>query len=194
MDADACSSWVVCVAGNEVIEAPSNTTPGVCRPCSIGTIDDDKDSSTACVTCGAGGFVPLEAFGSCDAFQCRAGTADTDKSAATPCVDCFAQGMYQPLDGQTACAMPSECTEGFELVANFSAIQDNGCKSCVTGATFKATRGSGSCQAVTTCQAGQEVLEDPSIRSDYTCRDCPVRLTCRMRACIPCFMLLCVLE
>ena len=164
-------------------------TPGICRACQVGTIDNDRDSATACMPCEAGNFVPAEAFGSCDAYKCRAGTADTDRNAATPCADCFAQGLFQPLDGQTACATPTECLEGFELVTNFSATQDNTCKSCVAGATFKVGRGSGSCQAVTTCPAGQEVLEDPSISSDYRCRDCPVSTAkcCKIKAalCVP---------
>eukprot|EP00045_Choanoeca_perplexa_P018093 m.277583 g.277583 ORF g.277583 m.277583 type:complete len:2276 (+) comp17710_c0_seq1:68-6895(+) len=172
-NADTCSSWIPCVAGSELVTAPSTTTPGVCRQCQVGTIDDDKDSATACVGCGAGTFVTTEAFGSCDAYKCRAGTADTDSNAGTPCVDCFAQDKFQPLDGQTVCETPEECLEGYELVTAFTATQDNTCKPCVAGATFKENRGPGLCQAVSTCPAGKEVLEEPSIRSDYTCRDCP---------------------
>eukprot|EP00730_Choanoeca_flexa_P008228 TRINITY_DN12464_c0_g1_i2.p1 TRINITY_DN12464_c0_g1~~TRINITY_DN12464_c0_g1_i2.p1 ORF type:complete len:1843 (+),score=396.73 TRINITY_DN12464_c0_g1_i2:89-5530(+) len=171
-NADRCIPWEPCVAGSEVKEQPTTTTPGVCSSCARGLVDDDRDSGTSCVTCGVGAFVPEGSFGSCNDFKCAAGTADTDSNPATPCVDCFAQGKYQPFEGATACEEPTPCPAGREQVTNFTATAAALCKPCVEGATFKANEGPGDCIAVTTCPAGQEVVEQPTVSSDYRCDDC----------------------
>lgn len=104
-----CSELRVCKSGEEQETAPTSTSNRICRQCSAGTTDDDRDGSTLCIGCPIGHYVPAGSSGDCSLYRCLPGFADHDEDPATPCQACDGVFTYQSNFSATVCLNVTDC-------------------------------------------------------------------------------------
>jgi hypothetical protein len=108
-----CQSATQCVAGQEVVNPLTATSDRSCQACPAGKTDADNNPATACVSCGAGHYVPQGSTGSCTSLQCAAGYTDADSDSTTACVECDGTTEYTTSAGHfRACTRMTDCNAG----------------------------------------------------------------------------------
>eukprot|EP00727_Mastigamoeba_balamuthi_P001950 m51a1_g11752 putative protein (1175) ;mRNA; r:193755-198658 len=87
---------IVCELCGPGTYVPSAGSMGKCQEhnCPAGKTDHDNDTSTDCIPCGPGHYVPSGSCGPCSAYVCPAGWVDDDSSESTECVQCRGPGLY----------------------------------------------------------------------------------------------------
>jgi hypothetical protein len=132
-----CQSATQCVAGQEVVNPLTATSDRSCQACPAGKTDADNNPATACVSCGAGHYVPQGSTGSCASLECAAGYTDADSDSTTACVECDGTTDYTSSAGQAgACTTMTVCNAGEEVVTDGSSNADRTCQPCVDKISF----------------------------------------------------------
>eukprot|EP00727_Mastigamoeba_balamuthi_P013704 m51a1_g8957 putative serine threonine kinase (2606) ;mRNA; f:1042935-1051690 len=114
--------------------------------CPAGTTDLDSDTSTACVQCSAGHYMPSASVGAC--HECPFGWTDDDSDASTPCVECGPGHYFTTIGVNGSC----------DLFACHVGMQDSDddvatpCVSC--GPAHYSPMGAHGACATTLCPAG----------------------------------------
>ena len=144
-----------------------DTTQKACLACESGKYDDDGDSTTDCLSCGAGSFINGS---TCQ--TCPTGKYDSDGDSSTDCLSCGAgsfingstcqtcpTGKYDSDgDSSTAC---KDCEKG-KYSDGRGAI---GCKTCGAGSYTGRATGATFCK---TCEVGKYSVNS-WIETCYTC-------------------------
>jgi hypothetical protein len=140
-----CRAATQCVAGQEVVNPLTATSDRSCQACPAGKTDADNNPATACVSCGAGHYVPQGSTGSCASLQCAAGYTDADSDATTACVECNGIDKYSPTPGRSGECLDMEvCEAGEEVTTTGSTTVNRGCQACSDG-SYSITINSVSC-------------------------------------------------
>ena len=143
-----------------------NTGGTSCTPCDSGTYDDDQDSTTACVPCGAGNVVYNQATniyndmtnimtsGGLYCVPCKSGTFTND--AVTACASCEdgketriihnGNEVFHPSDGASHC---SPCDSGTYDDDNLATTQ---CIACGAGYETQSAEGTQVNSGATDCE------------------------------------------
>ncbi len=164
-DAEECSPWQDCAAGQFVAEPPTSSRDRVCETCpgvetttvvnagectSIGDCPPGtfKDYDE-CIDCSAGNYCSGK---SDHEVACEAGMWDHDQDSSTPCIvmTSCAAGQFVDSDGDPTTDRTCEfCTTGFSLQTNVSR-----------------------CESWTTCEPGTYVRLQGTSASDRDCAAC----------------------
>ncbi|EDQ89405.1 uncharacterized protein MONBRDRAFT_25536 [Monosiga brevicollis MX1] len=167
-----CTDHQVCAEGSYQSANGTATRDTSCELCVAGSIDDDHDPHTACVTCEVG--TAQTEVGAFECTACPAGWADLDADPSTPCEPCEAQVSYQPLKGQVRCLAVVDCPPGARESEAPSVTANRGCEACFQGLDYSSAVNSPACTPATQCQAGEEQAVMATTTSDRVCRTCPL--------------------
>ena len=154
----ACTPFVDCRPG-QYLKDRSNTSPGACTGCPVGTYQDQASPASRCKTkqtCGPGQYAE----------------ASTSSSADRKCSAC-SLGTYQPKVSHTdaSCLVATACSLG-QYTTSASLTSDTTCGTCASG-TFATSPAATSCTAFTRCRQGTYMSTEGTATSDRVCSTCP---------------------